>query len=139
MNGPIEVSEKPKLRTYTKFKTHFGTEPYVDHNLSRTQRSTLAKFRTGILPLRIETGRWACPRLSPEERLCQVCNSGAVEDEAHFAFHCTRYNARRNRFYRQLNTDQPFTRLSTEDKLCNIMKPENIELRLKSFVIFSFY
>lgn len=86
-----EISRKPKLRTYEKFKNTLETEPYVIKNLSRSERSVMAQLRTGILPLRIETGRWACPRLLPEERLCQVCNSGSVEDEVHFIFKCQNY------------------------------------------------
>ena len=126
-----DVNEKPKLRTYVKFKSECGTEPYVQANLSRAERSILAQFRTGILPLHIETGRWSSPRLTPEERVCQICGSGAVEDEAHFAFHCHRYRRERNAFSRKIISEYPFRNLSDDDKLRIIMKQENIKLTAK--------
>ena len=51
-----ECSNKPKLRTYVKYKKSFCTEPYVKYYLPRLQMSRLAQLRSGILPLRIETG-----------------------------------------------------------------------------------
>ena len=47
----------PKWRTYVTFKDSYNVEKYVLLNLSRTERSLLAQFRCGILPLRVETGR----------------------------------------------------------------------------------
>ena len=54
----IDVKCKPKLRTYVNFKKSFGTETYLLMNLERDERSHLAQLRFGILPLRIETGRY---------------------------------------------------------------------------------
>ena len=51
------LPSKPKLRTYIKFKETLKTEEYVKVCLSRMQRSLLAQFRSGILPLYVETGR----------------------------------------------------------------------------------
>ena len=61
------VQNVPKLRTYIKFKTEFRTESYAMFNLTKCERSMLAQFRCGILPLRIETGRYIGEH--PEERL----------------------------------------------------------------------
>ena len=47
-----------KLRTYALFKTEWGIEPYLDYVESRDKRSLLSRFRIGICPLRIETGRY---------------------------------------------------------------------------------
>ena len=58
-------------------------------NLSRRQRSLLAQFRSGVLPLRIETGRYRNERL--DRRICEFCHSGSVEDELHFLLHCNFY------------------------------------------------
>ncbi len=52
----IESLNKPKLRTYVKFKTCFKMEDYVMLFMSRRERSYLAQLRCGILPLHIETG-----------------------------------------------------------------------------------
>ena len=48
-----------KLRSYRNFKTKYETEAYIKFNfLSCFNRSALAKFRLGVAPLRIETGRY---------------------------------------------------------------------------------
>ena len=57
--------------------------------LSRRQRSLLAQLRLGILPLKLETGRFR--RLTVEQRVCELCNSNSVEDELHFLFNCSIY------------------------------------------------
>ncbi len=61
-----------KLRTYRKYKQSILTEPYVIALLSKYQRSALAKFRCGVAPLKIETGKYT--RTPEEERLCTLCN-----------------------------------------------------------------
>ena len=67
-----------KLRTYKLFKHSFETEPYCNIILPRTHRSAFSRFRCGVAPIRLETGRYE--RLSVAERLCPFCNN-EVEDE----------------------------------------------------------
>ena len=76
---PDKVRNTLKLRTYRQFKTSYETETYVKLNLLRNERSVLAQFRCGVLPLRIETGRFVGEK--PEERLCRLCNDNSPEDE----------------------------------------------------------
>ena len=54
-----EILMKPKLRTYKEIKNNFVVEPYVTNNVTKYHRSIYAQFRCGILPLHIETGRYA--------------------------------------------------------------------------------
>ncbi len=82
----IEFLNKPKLRTYVKFKTCFKIEDYVMPFMSRRQRSYLAQLRCGILWRHIETGRWY--GVKEENRLCKTCNNNQIENEYHFIFHC---------------------------------------------------
>ena len=70
-----------KLRTYRSFKNEFITEPYLSIIVHKKYRSAYAKFRCGVAPLKIETGRYGVNRVPVEERLCETCNS--VEDEFH--------------------------------------------------------
>ncbi len=77
------IGFKPKLRTYCTFKTEFVLENYLQGYMPRHERSLLVQFRSGTMPLRIETGRWQGKPL--QERLCLVCNTGIVEDEFHFS------------------------------------------------------
>ena len=84
-----EAREKPKLRTYVKFKDFGDPLILVKCNLPRFQRSLLAKFMCGIFPLELETGRYIG---TPEEqRLCRVCEEQNVENEIHFIFLCPYY------------------------------------------------
>jgi len=84
-----DVNAKPKLRTYKLYKTELAVENYVSMNLNRQERSVVAQFRSGILPLRVETGRFRGEAV--EERLCTFCKQNVVEDEMHFLFHCDCY------------------------------------------------
>ena len=77
-----------KLRTYKTFKHEYGPEKYVNTNMSRKHRSALAKFRCGVAPLKIETGRYN--NISVDNRICFNCPN-CVEDEAHVLLNCPLY------------------------------------------------
>ena len=109
----------PTLRTYITFKTSYTAEKYVLMNLNRSERSILAQFRRGILPLRIETGRYIGEK--PHERLCKVCLSGQVEDELHFLFKCSLYDDLRNHLHSTITDTDSFFLLSDADKLKHLM------------------
>ena len=79
---------KPKLRTYKMFKSHKYTENYVKFNLSCKERSMLAKFRMGVLPINIEVGRYR--NISVDQRFCYNCVT-EIEDEIHFLLVCPVY------------------------------------------------
>ncbi len=81
---------KDKLRTYRMFKHDMKVAAHLNSNLPKFERSLISQLRLGVLPLRIETGRFT--RLEVHERLCEVCDKNQVEDEAHFLFHCDMYN-----------------------------------------------
>ena len=61
-----------KLRTYKLFKSEFKQkpEPYVTMIMSRSNRSALARFRCGVAPIRIETGRYEINVVPACERTC---------------------------------------------------------------------
>ncbi len=83
-----------KLDLYKQLKTEFGPEKFLTLNIDRYEKSLLSQFRYGILPLRVETGRFVNePRCN---RICTLCNSGQIEDQIHFTFHCNLYNEQRN-------------------------------------------
>ena len=96
-NIKVECQNKPKLRTFVKFKEFSRTPSYLTKPLSFIQRKFLAKIRLGCLEIRIETGRYARPRLSEEARTCLVCpnQNQEVENEVHFLFNCQTYQAER--------------------------------------------
>jgi len=109
-----------KLRTYKMLKREFGTTSYLqDHHITRMQRSALAKFRCGVAPLRLETGRFE--GLPVEERLCPVCNS-ETETELHAVIKCHAYDDLRTVvFNAAINLCDGFMALSDCDKLVFIL------------------
>lgn len=89
----INVTQsKPKLRTYIQIKSCFESENYVKYLNNRSERSIMAQFRSGILPLEIETGRYR--NIKVEDRFCFYCKT-LIETELHFALICPLYNEAR--------------------------------------------
>ena len=129
-----ELLEKPKLRTYRLFKNEFKTSNSV-FICNRAKRSLLSKFRTGILPLRIETGRWY-QGTNLEERVCEVCGSGEVEDEIHFLLKCNVYEDFRIILFRNCYiTNLGFDILSDTEKLVYIVNCH--ERDLANFLLYA--
>ena len=58
INWLNEVNQKPKLRTYILIKKTLNPSEYVKSYMSKHKRSLMAQSLTGILPLKIETGRF---------------------------------------------------------------------------------
>jgi len=63
----------------------------------------MAQLRSGILPIRIETGPFC--KLPVEERLCEMCNQGKVEDEFHFIMECPLYHQERQGMFEKTDID----------------------------------
>ena len=103
-----------KLRTYKLFKKEFTTEAYVKIVLPYKHRSAFAKFRCGVAPLRLETGRYE--RLDIQLRVCPFCKN-TVEDELHVMTQCPIYEDIRNELYlRASAVDVCFNEKSACDK-----------------------
>ena len=96
-----------KLRTYVKFKTNFEVEPYLDILSNRKIRSYVSQLRCGILPLRIETGRYGTKYIPECERTCIFCNSGEIESEYHFIFDCVLYETYRKELFTAMSNISP--------------------------------
>ena len=127
-----QVVKKPKLRTYIRFKDNVDTEVYVKYLTSRSARSLFAQFRHGILPLRIETGRFR--HLQAEERLCELCQLDLVEDEMHFLCICPQYANLRHSLYQNAEEVNPnFVNLDTEEKFLSLM--ENSWKDVSKFIV----
>jgi hypothetical protein len=84
-------------------------------NLKKNERSVLAQYRCGILPLKIETGRYT--GMPVEQRLCQLCDLGEIENERHFLFHCPLYSDLRNTVFGTKLTENHFISLSSGEQL----------------------
>jgi hypothetical protein len=66
-NGPN------KLRTHKLFNYEYGVENYCKVLGPFNDRSAFAKFRSGLTPIRLETGRYENIKL--EERCCFPCSN----------------------------------------------------------------
>ena len=110
-NHKIDWSNKlqtvSKLRTYRGFNSEYTTEKYLLANMTKLEKSHFAQFRCGILPLRVETGRYS--GLSVHERTCTICTSNATEDDIHFLLtaHVTKISDRHS-FTKRLKQKQIF-------------------------------
>jgi len=121
-NWRDEVNIKPKLRTYVTFKDNVEVENYVKYCNNRQKRSLMAQIRCGILPLKIETGRFT--KLAVEERVCTMCNLGKVEDEVHFVVECPFYLAERNSLFNTVNITSDIGNLSHLEIFVHLLKHE---------------
>ena len=122
-----------KLRTYRLYKTDLITEDYVNISMDRSHRRILARFRSGSLPLFIETGRYAKPKVPLNERKCKFCSAEMVEDELHFLLGCDFYSDLRRPLLdkaKLCNTD--FQVLSHKDQFIFIMNHINLQRCLAS-------
>jgi hypothetical protein len=116
-----EVLKKPKLRTYITFKENINTEDYVQSYMSHHARSLFAQFRHGILPIKIETGRFK--NLKEEERICELCPLNVVENETHFLCECSLYtDARIKLFDKAIKKNPSFNDLEVSIKFNFLMK-----------------
>jgi hypothetical protein len=97
----LESTLGPKAQHYVEHvraidKQSYSTPAAYLQMVTRwPDRKWLAQLRTGSHWLAEETGRWLGQ--SREQRLCQRCNSGAIDDAHHMVFDCAALAAQRMR------------------------------------------
>ena len=129
-NSSNTIKSEGKLRTYSNFKQHFGLEDYICE-LPYYDRCHFARLRISAHTLAIETGRHARPKVPVNQRVCQMCNTGAIEDEMHFVTICHKFSQiRQNTFEKIQNICPNFNVLSTEDKFSYLMSSGGTVLKL---------
>ena len=67
----------------------------------------------GILPLRIETGRYVGE--TPEQRVCLLCNNNSIENEIHFVLNCELYNNIRLNYLHEILSTEEYANMSDSD------------------------
>ncbi len=126
-----------KLDVYRNLKSQLGVEKYLELNISKYEKSLLSQLRYGVLPLRIETGRFV--NEARENRICTLCNENSIEDQLHFVFHCPLHAHYRDELYRKARIIIPmWDNLSDIDKLSKLFTelPRNLGKYVKnSFVM----
>ena len=113
------------MRVYRTFKQTYMTEDYVKcPSISRQARSAFAKFRCGVPPLKIETGRYQS--LDINQRTCFNCQT-MIEDECHVLLHCPFYdNLRELLLFKANEVYNEFSSLAENDKLSFLLSNVNI-------------
>ncbi len=107
----------PKLDIYNQIKNSFGVEKFLTLNIERYEKCLLSQLRYGILPLRVETGRFVGEKHN--DRICTLCDSNVVEDQIHFLFYCKLYdNHRKDLNAKAKNIIDGWDNLSDVEKLC---------------------
>ena len=113
-----------KLRTYKLFKQSYGTEHYCNLILPRNHRSAFSRFRCGVAPIRLETGRYE--RLPEAERVCPFCSS-EIENEIHVMLNCPLYDdIRYNLFEKAKLLDANFNTFTDEQKIIFVFKTQDM-------------
>ena len=127
----MECAQKPKLRAFIKFEDFFNTPSFITKPLSFIQRKFVPKIRLGCLEIRLETVRWARPRVEERSRICQVCENldQKVENEFHFTFECSKYQPERLKWFEKLEIPENFQKFTETEKLgIALNHPANVRL-----------
>ena len=111
-----------KLRTYRTFKSTYETETYVKIIMPFSWRSAFAKFRAGVAPLRLETGR--LENLAVNQRTCFKC-SDLAESEKHVLLSCPLYDDLQQEMYYAISQYKPNFRMLNDDKKIAYMFSSN--------------
>ena len=75
------------------------------HDIDKKHKLALTRFRTSSHSLMTETGRYEnTPR---EQRICQFCNMGKINDEYHFLLVCPNYRDLRRKFFKPYFCHRP--------------------------------
>ncbi len=92
-NWWLEAGTKTKLRTFVQFVCRIDPQGLSKCNLCRNHPSLISRLKCGVLPLKLEVGRFNNAKI--ETRLCACCTEGVIETEAHFVNDCTAFENER--------------------------------------------
>ena len=125
----LMLNERSKLRIYRLFKNDSFKEKYLSVNMSGKYKSSFSKFRCGVAPLKIETGRYE--GVSIENRTCfnNICNvNNCIENEKHVLLEFAVYADLRcylfehacfyNNNFMQLSDDEKFVFFFSDENMC---------------------
>ena len=126
-----------KLRTYNLLTGNPGLRNYLEMPMPFLHRKFMAKLRLGVLPLRIETGRFETPQLESDCRICRQCSLDEVEDEQLFLLRCTKHNSRRAGLIAKVNIEY-FEDLDSKQKLIYLLNNQSILKCTAKFIVESF-
>ena len=96
----VTACESGKVQQYLRMRdvvtpSTYCMAPYLRAVGGWRQRRRLAQLRTGSHWLAVESGRRAGAAVPRDQRVCQRCSSGEVDDEAHMVFRCAALSVQR--------------------------------------------
>ena len=97
----------------------------------------MAKLRLGVLPLRVESGRYELPKVDHKNRICRQCTLEEVENEEHFLLRCTKHSTKRIALLSEINSAY-WEQWDSKQKLIHLLNnPLSIKATAK-FILDSF-
>lgn len=129
-----------KLRIYREYKHVLEFSSYVKLVRNRQHRRVLSNFRSGCLPLAVETGRYTKPKIPLNERTCIYCTDNCVEDEKHFLLGCDFYaDLRYDLMKKSGDICDSFNDLDLQEKFIFLMSNDAIQPFLAKTLYQMFY
>ena len=113
----MEVSKKPKLRTFEQIHDFDTHKVLLKANLDRRHHSLVTKLKSGVLSVRPEKGRYKGMKI--HESICELCKQ-VTEDEIHFLFMCHRLKWVREHFTKAFKQKHPETSTYTNIELLRL-------------------
>ena len=94
----VADSDSSKVQQYLRMRDDvvhetYSMAPYLRAVGGWRQRKRLAQFRTGSHWLEVEAGRSGTTAVPRDQRTCQRCHNGEVDDETHMVFRCAALSA----------------------------------------------
>uniref|UniRef100_A0A8C5QS00 Large ribosomal subunit protein eL33 n=1 Tax=Leptobrachium leishanense TaxID=445787 RepID=A0A8C5QS00_9ANUR len=107
--------------------------PYLEVLQDPKDRQILSRYRLSAHSLEIESGQHRQTYKPRENRLCQHCDQGAVDDEVHFLLQCPKYSALRETHFQRLSALTPdFTSIEETRKLHIILGEEEPAVKISA-------
>ena len=113
--APADSDSGGRLVWYRQIKNDPSTEIYLTTMHSLGGRKVIMGLQAVCLPLAVEVGRYT--GVSYRQRVCRLCDSEKVEDQAHFLINCHKLNCIREKLFSHgLTPSNHFTCLSDYNK-----------------------
>jgi hypothetical protein len=125
-----KICNASSLTYYRHYKPVFELEMYLN-KLPRKCRTALCRLRLASHKLRIVTGRYAQSQTARNLRVCEMCDTGDIEDEYHFVIVCPAYNSLRVKYLKPF-----YYRHRSVHKFIELMQSVNVTMltKLSKFV-----
>ena len=121
-----------KLSFYPSIKKNHSPSAYLDSTRKNPIRRTLVKLRMVAMHchnLRVEIGGYY--KIPLDERICPLCGSDKIEDEAHLLLDCQRYSSMRDIFLSKIETKISIQKLLHENLTSQLMNSNDYHVNLR--------